>query len=204
MNRGMSSIDHLHWGSWCGRFSREKAKNYWSKINNVKTDEKKQAPFYLYKEAADRWINTENGEEHNSIYVPVWRWRRAMYNDFACRMDWCMNKYEEANHHPVAAVDGDLSDEIVYNSVNPGETVSYDGSKSKDPDNDAIDYSWWIYNEAGTYEDEIVIKQTNQSQVTFEIPKDAKGKEIHLILEVKDLNPIASLYDYRRIVINVK
>ena len=200
MNRGMSSIDHPHWGSWCGRFSREKAKNYWSKINDVKADEKKEAPFYLYKEVADRWINPENGEEHNSIYVPVWRWRRAMFNDFACRMDWCVKKYEEANHHPVAAVDGDLNDAIVFKSVKSGKTISFDGSKSKDPDNDSIDYSWWIYKEAGTYEGDIVLEHADQSQITFRIPDDAKGKEIHLILEVKDLNPIASLYDYRRIV----
>lgn len=204
MNRGMSSIDHPHWGSWCGRFSREKALNYWSKIGEVKEDEMEFVPFYMYKEAADHWINPENGDEYNSIYTPVWRWRRAMFNDIACRMDWCMNTYEEANHHPVAAVNGDLSDVIVYNSVKSGETLSYDGSKSKDPDNDAIDYSWWIYNEAGTYEGKIALEQADQSQVTFQIPEDAKGKEIHLILEVKDMNPIASLYDYRRIVVNVK
>jgi len=36
-----------------------------------------------------------------------------------------------------------------------------------------------------------------------EIPLDAAEKEIHIILEVKDQNKIASLWDYRRLVINV-
>jgi hypothetical protein len=25
----------------------------------------------------------------------VWRWRKAFQNDFAARMDWCINSYEE-------------------------------------------------------------------------------------------------------------
>lgn len=32
---------------------------------------------------------------------------------------------------------------------------------------------------------------------------DASGKEFHLILEVKDNNKIASMYNYRRIIIEV-
>jgi hypothetical protein len=38
---------------------------------------------------------------------------------------------------------------------------------------------------------------------TNNVPADAAGTQIHLTLEVKDLNDIIAMYDYRRIVINV-
>jgi len=36
------------------------------------------------------------------------------------------------------------------------------------------------------------------------IVQGAAGKRIHVILQVKDLNPIVSLFDYRCIVIDVR
>ena len=44
----------------------------------------------------------------------------------------------------------------------------------------------------------------SHDKVSIEIPTAAKGKEIHIIAEVKDDSKIASMYDYQRIVINVK
>lgn len=38
---------------------------------------------------------------------------------------------------------------------------------------------------------------------SFTIPADAKGKQLHLILEVWDDSEIVNLADYRRVVINV-
>jgi len=36
------------------------------------------------------------------------------------------------------------------------------------------------------------------------IPTGAAGKQIHIILEIHDQNKIASLFDYRRVVIDVQ
>jgi hypothetical protein len=58
--------------------------------------------------------------------------------------------------------------------------------------------------EAGAYAKELVVESPDASMTKFKIPKDASGKEIHLILEVSDNNEIASLYDYRRIIITVE
>jgi hypothetical protein len=177
--------------------------NYWSKHESVRTDEQAVAPFRVHKEAVDRWVDPEDGKVYHNVFAPVFRWRRAFFNDFVCRMDWCVAPYERANHHPVAAVNGDASDTILRMEVPAGKTVPLDASASTDPDGDELDVHWWIYREAGTYEGEVRIADPHWAMTSVTIPEDAAGAQIHVILEVKDRNPIASLYDYRRIVIDV-
>ena len=203
LNRGLSDPDHPSWGGWSGRFTGKKVLNYWSRHDDVKADEESCAPFYVYQEASDAWTDPETGTSYNNIYVPVWRWRRAMYNDIKCRMDWCVKPYEEANHHPRAVFNGDASDTIVRITASPGGTVHLDASGSSDLDGDPIAYHWWVYREAGSYPHHVVIAEPDVMVTSVAIPADASGQQIHVILQVRDKNPIASLYDYRRIVIDV-
>lgn len=204
VNKGLFDIEHPHWGGWSGRFSQEKVENYWSKHSDIKAHEKKGAPFAVYKEAADEWIDPETGDKYNDIYTPVWRWRRAFFNDFVCRMDWCKKSYREANHHPRAAFNGDKSDTIVRLAAKVGKVVILDASASSDPDEDSLQFLWYVYPEAGTYPGSPVIKNKTNAVTQIAVPNDAAGKQIHLILQINDENEIASLYDYRRIVIDVQ
>jgi hypothetical protein len=203
VNKGLFDIEHPHWGGWSGRFSRETATNYWSKHGDIRADEKKGAPFAVYKEEADRWTDPDTGKKYDGIFTPVWRWRRAFYNDFVCRMDWCKKSYREANHHPVAAFAADRGDTIVRLQAKASQVVALDASASTDPDGDKLEISWWVYKEAGTCTDDVDIRSPRRARATITIPANAAGKQIHVILEVKDNSAIASLYDYRRIVIDV-
>jgi hypothetical protein len=129
-----------------------------------------------------------------------------MWNDERARMDWCVKEFNQANHNPVAAVNGDTSDNIIAMTLKPGAMLNLDASATKDPDNDAIRYNWWIYNEAGTYTGTASIPNPTAKVTAFTVPADANGKEIHVILEVRDTgnaNSVVSMYDYRRIVITV-
>jgi hypothetical protein len=204
LNRGLYDPDHPWWGGWSGRFSREKVLNYWSRHDDVRADEENCTPFYVYREDSDAWTDPETGSSYENIYVPVWRWRRAMYNDFRCRMDWCVKPYGEANHHPKAVLNGDQRDAILHATAKPGETVTLDGSGSYDPDGDPLVFWWWVYREAGSYPGDIVIEEPEAVSTSVTVPQDASGRQIHVILEVRDKNPIASLYDYRRLVIDVR
>ncbi|WP_282136701.1 nucleoside hydrolase-like domain-containing protein [Seonamhaeicola maritimus] len=204
VNKGLFDINQPSWGGWSGRFTKDKTKNFWSRHKDIKQDEEKVAPFYVYSEAPDKWIDPQNDSLHVGNFTPVWRWRMAMYNDQICRMDWCTKPFEEGNHHPVAAFNGDTSNAIVRLNAKAGETLSLDASASTDPDNDELNVSWWVYTEAGTYGGIIAIPNNNKSTTSFTVPKDASGKQIHVILEINDENSIASLYDYRRIVIDVE
>ena len=118
-------------------------------------------------------------------------------------MDWCVKPFSQANHHPKAAFNGDRSDTIVRVTSRPGEMMALDASATTDPDGDTIDYSWWVYEEAGTYPGNVVIHKPGGAKASVQIPTGAGAKQIHVILEVKDRNNIAPLHDYRRIVINV-
>jgi hypothetical protein len=203
VNKGLFDIDHPHWGGWSGRFSRHKVENYWSKHSDIKVDEKKVAPFAVYKEVADEWVDSDTGKKYNDIFTPVWRWRRAFFNDFVCRMDWCKKSYQQANHHPVAAFAGDKADTIIHLRAKAGQVIDLDASASTDPDGDELEILWWIYKEAGTYANDIDTSNPQKPKTSITIPTNAAGKQIHVILEVKDKSTIASLYDYRRIVIDV-
>lgn len=203
VNKGLFDINHPSWGGWGGRFSEKKVPDFWSRHTDIMVDEQKQSPFYTYREVSDHWIDPKDGKEYNSNYVPVWRWREAMFNDQICRMDWCVKPYNQANHHPVAIVNGDKSNSILRISALAGEILTFDASNSTDPDGDKISYKWWIYDEAGTYPGKLKISNPEKEKTTVTIPTGAANKQIHLILEVKDVNNIASLFDYKRIVIDV-
>ena len=204
--RGLTDPSEPSWGGWSGRYSAEKKLNVASLYKEIAEDEQRNKPFLVYTDAVDHWIDPETGKEYNDKYTAIWPWRQAMWNDFRARMDWCVKSFEEANHNPIAVVNGDATDAILFKDVKPGETLSFDASASTDPDKDKLQFKWWIYKEAGRnpYGKSIPIQNPSKAKIDITIPEDAQGKEIHLILEVWDTSKIVPLADYRRVVMNVK
>ena len=111
-------------------------------------------------------------------------------------------EYGKANHHPVPVVDGDKSLRPLMRKVKPGSTLRLDASKSSDPDNDALAFNWQVYREPSTYKKDVTISNRNTSVCSINIPSDAAGKDIHVVLEVTD-NGTPALTLYRRIIIKV-
>ena len=204
VNHGLADLQHLQWGGWSGRFSRTKHKNIYSRHKDIKADETAYGDFFVFEADSekDTWTDPVHQETFTDSDVPVWRFRRAMFNDFKGRMD-CVRPYDQANHHPVAAFNGDKTDTIVHLNVAPGAVVKLDASASFDPDKDGLNMKWWVYREAGTYDKEAVIPNDTATVTTLVVPNDALGFEIHVILEVRDGSKIVPLYDYRRVVVSV-
>ncbi len=176
---------------------------------DVRSQESNSKPFAAYTDfsgVTDHWIDPQDGKSYDDQCSPIWHWRVAIWDDFKARMDWCVQPYANANHHPVVALDGDSSDAIVKVVAQPEEKLTVDASGSSDPDRDTFQYRWWIYPEAGRnpYRKRIELKGNAQTRIEFDVPIDAQGKELHLILEVWDDNTLVSLADNRRIVIDVK
>ena len=82
--------------------------------------------------------------------------------------------------------------------------MTLDASASTDPDGDPLTFKWYLYPEAGTYKHAIHITNSDQSIARLQIPHDTQGRQIHVILEVTDQNPIVNLTAYHRIVIDVE
>jgi len=203
VNKGLYDTGQPSWGGWSGRFTAAKQKNVWSRHKDVKADEQKSTDFYVYTESSDNWTDPESGIRYANEFTPVWRWRRAMLNNAQARFDWCVQPFAKANHHPIAAFNDNMDNVIVRLNAQPGQILKLDASVSTDPDGDTLNFKWFIYPEAGSYKGSIIIQNNTQSTTEFKVPEKAAGKQIHLILQVHDTNPIVSLYDYRRIVIEI-
>ena len=204
VQHGVYDPDHPHWGSFSGRFTRDKVENYWSRHADIRPDEEAVAPFSVFREASDEWTNPVTGVTLNNEFTPVWRWRDAMFNDFRCRMDWCVSPRDEANHNPVAHVNKDSSNQIYRQSVTAGQPAILDAYGSVDPDGDEISYHWSYYREAGTWPEPIRIGQSTRRDVRIDIPEKAAGNELHFVLEVRDQSRIAPMSDFRRIILSVE
>lgn len=196
---------HPDWGGFSGRYTSEKKTNVWSVYPTIAKQEKEEfSGFKVFADTSDFWVDPSDGKTYNNINTPVHRWRQVLYNDFKCRMDWCVEEYENANHSPVAILNGIRENGIRFLEVKAGKAIQLDASGSTDPDGDNLIFNWWVYPEAGTYKSEVEINTPNQSKCSLVVPKDASGKTIHVILEVRDEGKIVSLYDFQRIVLEIK
>jgi hypothetical protein len=122
---------------------------------------------------------------------------QATFYNFAARMDWA--KEGKGNRNPVVIINGDKGIDIMTLKPKQGETIRLDVSKSSDPDGDQLTFKWWVLAEAGTYEENVTIRNSNTNLAAITIPSDSSGKTIHVICEVTD-NGTHNLTSYRRII----
>lgn len=120
-----------------------------------------------------------------------------IFNDFAARMEWAENG--EGNRNPVVIVNDKKGTEPILLKQKTGKIVTLNASRSFDPDGNSLSFRWYVQKGIG-YDGDIVLRQT-EGYATFVIPSDAKGKDIHVICEVRDDGKIP-LVAYRRIVIS--
>ncbi len=200
IDTGLRNIDNPDWGGWGGRY-------VWRR-NNTWLDPISEYDF-TYPEG--RWYGSSAlgrklraskspaGERRmREYYRPIWRWSIPFQNDWAARADWCVaNRYEKANHPPIARVAGTLD-----RPVKPGERVKLSAEGSSDPDGDALSWKWWRYDEADSAKSTIDIDGAASKQASFIVPKEP-GKTIHIIAEVTDTGT-PPLTRYERIVFTVE
>jgi hypothetical protein len=133
--------------------------------------------------------------DRNKMY---WRWVIDVENDFAARMDWGVTpRYSDANHQPVAKVVGGNIRTVV-----PGQTIMLDATGTSDPDSDSLGYLWWQYHDVDSANTKLAISNnTLMSGASFTVPNEP-GKQLHIILEVKD-DGSPTLKGYQRIIFNI-
>ncbi len=186
LGNGLRAYEAGFYGGWGGRVVGKQATNAFSLPAND-TSQKAMA-------AAMRTLTEQLNKSANGYpdFFP------AAQRDFAARLKWSVTpKYSDANHAPVAEIEGPLN--VL---ASPGETIRLNAAVS-DPDNDKVFIKWWQF-QVGTYPGKVGISNANMARAKVTIPRDAvSGQTVHVILEVTD-NGSPSLTAYQRVIIIVK
>ncbi len=174
---GLNDPEQPTWGGWGGRFLLAEP-TYWRDAS----------------ETVAGVTSTRN---------TVNRWRPDFQAQFQARMDWCVKPVAQANHAPLAVVQGVPGRSAVAVSAVPGATVALSATGSSDPDGHSLSYVWSQYREAGTYPGSVTLAGASAASASFAVPTDAVvGQTIHILLAVTD-NGSPALTSYRRVVCTV-
>ena len=94
------------------------------------------------------------------------RWVKDANRNFGARMDWCVaTSYEYANHAPIAVIKGNID-----LTVKSGKKIKMDAGKSSDPDGNDIQFNWWQYKDAGSYDGLVELQNSKNSNLYFVAP----------------------------------
>ena len=140
-----------------------------------------------------RWVSAP---DDGDIHKPILRWTAAFQNDWAVRADWCVKEYDEANHPPIVVLT-----HAANLKARGGKAIRLDATGSEDPDGSKLTYHWWHYREPGTYPGTVNIKNADEPEASFNVPRDAgDGETIHIICEVTD-GGTPPLTRYQRVIV---
>lgn len=211
---GLNNPDHPNWGSWGGRYELYTPAP--AKPTNT-TAPGTTARMPAEPETRPIWTNTDDTftpripmkhgrairpdtGTYTSNQVTLWRWREDFQNDFAARMDWSIESYENANHPPVAKVNH--PEEF---TVKSGDIFKLDADGSFDPDGDNLSYWWFQYPEVGTYKGLVSFAPYSENLYkvhTIKAPEVTSPQTVHFILKVTDKGT-PPLSRYKRVIVTI-
>jgi hypothetical protein len=158
---GLNEPEQPTWGGWAGRYGP--------------MEDAADRPYYWANQA-----DTVDGSTHRENSLG--RWAADLQNDFAARMDWCVQDRAAANHPPLVRVAGPLQ-----RTVKSGETVMLDAAATTDPDGDELTFAWFAYPEPGNFRGEPpAIEGANRPKASLAAPPLDPSASLHVILAVTD------------------
>lgn len=200
VQNGLNTPEHPNFGGWGGRYE------FYTPRMQKWFQEPESRPFWT--NAVDE-VKGVDGNWHTSNHATIWRWRSAYQNDFAARIDWTTQSYDEANHPPVVKL---ASPSQV--TAKRGDVVKLSAAGTTDPDGDSLEYEWFYYGEVGTFTTSsgstgqpVSIENFDQQQASFTVPNGRVMPPgtgtMHIVLAVTDTGA-PSLTRYARVVVTVE
>lgn len=178
---GLSDPDYPEWGGWGGRLEPSEGNHY------IDTQD-------------DHWYADAN--DATRVKWTVARWREAYQNEFAARMDWCVDGPDLTNHAPSITLNGDVSKSPVFVSLEAGESLSFP-VRATDPDGGEVSLSWWVYADVTSVDpSDLVLGDGSEGLLDVHAKGSATGKQYHVIVEAVDSGS-PQLTRYRRLVVEV-
>ena len=130
------------------------------------------------------------------------RFYEAELNDFCARMQWANDG--KGNTNPRVLIKNKFSLVPIHIKAKAGDSIPLSAVVS-DEEKDSCSINWWVQPEASTYQGEVNVRNSSMgtAAISVDVPKDAKGKTIHVVCEVKDNGEIP-LTSYARVILEVE
>jgi len=194
IDNGLASAMSPAYGGWGGRYiwrqPSGETRPFWTQGGDS----------YPGRDNSRDTVTGSDGKSYTSDQATIWRWRTAFQHDFAARMDWTIKDVREANHNPEVTVNGRAGKEPLAVDAVVDTPLTLDAAGTRDPDGNALRYTWFFYAEAGTGKVTVTVENATASRATI-TPRVAGIA--HIILAVED-DGRPSLTAYRRVILTIK
>ncbi|MEM7655309.1 MAG: nucleoside hydrolase-like domain-containing protein [Bacteroidota bacterium] len=180
LNQGLNLWQQPELGGWGGRFQPEGT--------------------HRYVDVTDPYPNSQSDTVVHSALASVYRWREAFQRDFANRIAWGSSTFAEANHAPLALLQGFPQSGPIRIQAQAGSTIQLDASASLDLEGDALQFRWYQYPERLPEWD----VKGDQAQLSLTLPAEVPSETLlSLVLEIEDDGALP-LIGYRRVLVEVE
>jgi hypothetical protein len=130
---GLSDPERPDLGGWGGRYTQV-----------VGLD-----GFNMYGSVSDV-VYFPDGTQYDSIKATIWRWRDAIQDDFAARMQWTLNRsISEVSHPPMVNVNGSVGPSSLSFQLGANQSIILDAGETCDADHPGdisqLDLQWFAY-----------------------------------------------------------
>jgi hypothetical protein len=208
INNGLASFMSPTYGGWGGRYVW---RTYYGETRPAWTQGGDSFPG---RDNSRDTVMGSDGQTYTSDQATIWRWRTAFQHDFAARMDWTVKGAREANHNPEVVVNGEAGKAPLHVTAVAGVPLTLDAAGTRDPDGDALGYTWFFYPEAGTgipsqpvstgpptRQPRPRVTLANERSARVTVTPNVPGTA-HVILAVED-GGSPSLTTYRRVILTI-
>ncbi|KAJ0329123.1 hypothetical protein COL5a_004353 [Colletotrichum fioriniae] len=160
ISNGLSVPDMPNLGSWGGRYTRVSEVDGFNWYGNAPDSVSvPSASQYRSSQATMGFdwcgnspdnVSLPSTSQYRSSQATIWRWRDAMQDDFAARMQWTLNNSVSAvAHPPQLSINGSTGTEVVRFDLSLNGLIILDAASTCDADHPGdtsqLDFEWFGY-----------------------------------------------------------